>query len=73
MSEAPISISDLISRWPTIGAFASDVGCSYEAARKMRDRQSIAPEHWPAVVIAAKRHKVPGVSLDWLATQRVAA
>jgi hypothetical protein len=73
MQIAPSSISDLISRWPTIGAFAAAVGCGYEAARKMRDRQSIAPEHWAAVVAAAKAKGLKGVSLDWLAAQRVAA
>ena len=69
----PNSISDLISRWDTITAFAAAVGCGYEAARKMRDRQSIAPEHWPAVVKAAETHGLEGVTLEWLAAQRVAA
>jgi len=70
MSDAPTSISDLISRWPTIGEYAAAVGCGYEAARKMRDRESIAPEHWPAVVAAAARCGVAGVTLDWLAARR---
>lgn len=73
MLETPTSIPDLISRWKTIKDFAADVGCGYEAARKMSDRQSIAPEHWQAVVLAAKKNGVPGVSLEWLAAQRVAA
>lgn len=73
MANTPTSISDLISKWPTIVAFASAVGCGYEAARKMSDRESIAPEHWPAVVAAAKAHGVKGVTLNWLAAQRVAA
>jgi len=69
MSDAPTSISDLISRWPTVAAFTSDVGCGYEAGRKMRDRESIAPEHWRAVVGACERKGVEGVTLDWLAEQ----
>jgi hypothetical protein len=73
MNDAPASIPDLISRWETIKAFAVDVGCGYEAARKMSDRESIAPEHWPAVVNAAKAKRIRGVTLDWLAAQRVAA
>jgi hypothetical protein len=71
MNDLPTSIPDLISRWKTIGAFAAAVGCGYEAARKMRDRQSIAPEHWPAVVRAAEGHGVAGVTLEWLASQRM--
>lgn len=67
MIEAPSSISDLIARWKTIAAFAADVGCGYEAARKMRDRQSIAPEHWRAVVTACQIRGIEGVTLDWLA------
>lgn len=73
MNDTPASIPDLISRWATIKAFAADVGCGYEAARKMSDRQSIAPEHWAAVVRAAKGKGLKGVSLEWLAAQRVAA
>lgn len=69
----PASISDLISRWETITAFAAAVGCGYEAARKMRDRESIAPEHWASVVSAAEAHGVEGITLEWLQAQRVAA
>lgn len=71
--DSPVCISDLISRWPTIAAFAAAVGCGYEAARKMRDRESIAPEHWQRVIAAAAAHQVPGVTLEWLTEQRVAA
>lgn len=67
MSDAPTSISDLISRWKTIRSFADDVGCGYEAARKMRDRESIAPEYWRAVVSACNKREVAGVSLEWFA------
>lgn len=70
MSSKPTSISDLIGRWPTIGEFAAAIGCGYEAARQMRKRQSIAPEHWHNVVSASKRKGVTGVSLEWLSAQR---
>ena len=73
MHQSPASISDLISKWKTVAAFAGAVGCGYEAARKMRDRESIAPEHWQAVITAAEAKGVPGVTLEWLAAQRVAA
>ncbi|WP_287248689.1 hypothetical protein [Mesorhizobium sp.] len=72
MSE-PLSISDLIANWRTIGEFAADVGCGYEAARKMRDRESIAPEHWANVICASEAKGIPGVTYEWLAARRVLA
>lgn len=73
MSKAPTSISDLIANWETIGKYADDVGCGYEAARQQRRRESIAPEHWANVIAAAGRKGIPGVTMEWLASQRVAA
>lgn len=70
MSNTPTSISDLIGRWPTIGEFAASIGCGYEAARQMRKRESIAPEHWDNVVSASKRKGLKGVTLEWLSAQR---
>ncbi|TIO28765.1 MAG: hypothetical protein E5X93_09430, partial [Mesorhizobium sp.] len=45
ISGLPTSISGLIDSWQSIGAFAADVGCGYEAARQMRRRGRIAPQH----------------------------
>ena len=73
MKDTPNSISDLISQWPTIGEFAASIGCGYEAARQMRLRNRIAPEHWPNVVSVAKRLGVKVVTLEWLAAQRAPA
>lgn len=70
MSNAPASISGLIDHWPTIGEFAAEVGCGYEAARQMRRRESIAPEHWQNVIAAAERRGINGVSLGWLTETR---
>jgi hypothetical protein len=64
----PSSVSDLIANWRTIGEFAADVGCGYEAARKMAARESVAPRHWSSVVAAAERKGVPGVTIEWLAS-----
>lgn len=72
MSNAPTSISDLINKWPTIGDFADEVGCGYEAARQMRLRESINPKHWESVVAASQRRKIKGVTFKWLASQRAA-
>lgn len=65
--KAPSSIDELISRWPSIGAFADEIGCGYEAARQMRMRGSIAPKHWPNVVQASENRGVTGVTYEWLA------
>lgn len=77
VSALPASISGLIDRWGSIGAFAADIGCGYEAARQMRRRGRIAPQHWPHVVAASRRLGIAGVSYEWLAgraaMQRAAA
>lgn len=70
MSNAPKSISALIEEWPTITEFAAEVGCGYEAARQMRRRQSISPDHWPRVVSVSKERGIAGVTFEWLAEQR---
>lgn len=67
----PKSISELIAEWPTIGDFALEVGCGYEAARQMRRRESIAPEHWHRVIEVSRKRGLQGVTLDWLAKQRI--
>jgi hypothetical protein len=68
----PQTISALIDAWPTITEFAAEVGCGYEAARQMRRRESIAPEHWERVIDAAGKRGIEGVSYEWLARQRAA-
>jgi hypothetical protein len=71
--DAPISISDLIATWGKLTEFAADVGCGYEAARKMRDRESIAPEHWARVISASEARGIEGVTYEWLARCRTNA
>ncbi|WP_292431236.1 hypothetical protein [Mesorhizobium sp.] len=67
----PTSVTALIDRWQSIAAFAADVGCGYEAARQMRRRGRIAPQHWPHVVAASRRLGI-GVSYEWLAGRAAA-
>lgn len=71
MTIAPASIPALIDQWPTIGEFALAVGCGYEAARQMRRRGKIAPEHWGNVVAACMQRNIEGVTLEWLAQKRL--
>jgi len=70
VSALPTSIPALIDRWQSIGVFAADVGCGYEAARQMRHRGRIGPQHWARVVAANHRRGVAGVSCEWLAGHR---
>lgn len=71
MSYEPTSISSLIDQWKTIGEFAAEVGCGYEAARQMRKRESIAPRYWPKVISASKARGIKGVSYEWLTKMRL--
>lgn len=70
MLNKPNSFSDLISHWDRIADFARDVGCGYEAARQMKRRDSIAPEHWGAVVEACEKRGLRGVNLSLLTSMR---
>ncbi|WP_192254257.1 hypothetical protein [Mesorhizobium silamurunense] len=63
----PTTISGLVDRWQSIGAFAAGVGCGYEAARQMRRRGRIAPQRWPHVVAASRGLGIAGVGHEWLA------
>ncbi|TPI19837.1 hypothetical protein [Mesorhizobium sp. B4-1-1] len=72
-SAQPADIPELIDSWQSIGAFAADVGCGYEAARQMRRRGRIAPQHWPHVVAASRRHGIAGVSHESQAGRCAAA
>lgn len=69
----PNTISGLIGHWEKLTEFAADVGCGYEAARKMRDRESIAPEHWPNVIRASAARGISGITYEWLAARRVSS
>lgn len=73
MSKTPISISDLIDTWETIGDFATEVGCGYEAARQMRLRESISPKHFDSVIAAASRKGLRGVDWKWLSARHASS
>lgn len=69
----PETIPDLINRWDKLVEFSEAVGCGYEAARKMRDRASIAPEHWDRVIAASNDKGVNGINYEWFMRQRSAS
>jgi hypothetical protein len=67
------TVSDIISKWPSLAEFAADAGVSYEAAKKMRSRNSIPVEHWPAIISGASDREIEGVSSDGLMTAHTEA
>lgn len=64
------SVEKLQSRWTSYAAFARSVGVSEGAAQQWRIRGSIPPEYWPAVVEAAMRDGVAGVTVQSLLEMR---
>lgn len=65
----PIGMShtEIINRWPSLSAFASDLGIAYGTAKAMRRRGSIPPTYWPTMVAKAKTRKLSGITLEALA------
>lgn len=54
MIEKPGTFRALVAHFGGVNSFASKVGVGEFAAKKMRDRNSIAVRHWPAVITAAR-------------------
>lgn len=61
------TFSDIIDTWPSIAEFARDAGCSYEAARQMRRRNSVDSGYWLRITRSAEARGIPGITLDRLA------
>lgn len=61
------SFTNIIRRWPSLQDLADDLGVPYVTAQLMKHRDSIAAEHWEAVVAAAKLRGIDGVTLELLA------
>lgn len=59
--------SDVINLWPSLGAFAEDIGVQYGTAKAMRRRGSIPANRWIVVVEKAAERGITGVSLEVLA------
>jgi hypothetical protein len=62
MSHAPI-----INLWPSLSAFADDIGVQYVTAKAMRRRGSIPAPYWVRIVTAARKRGIPDVSHERLA------
>lgn len=68
----PNSFREIIDRWPerdgltSLQAFSADIGVAYGTAQVMRHRDSIAPDHFPALVEAAATRGTTSVTLELL-------
>ena len=56
----------VIDLWPNLQAFARDIRVSYDTAKQMRRRNSIADRHRQAVVEAAEARGFSGISFELL-------
>lgn len=66
----PQTFAGLIASMGGVIAFAAKVGIGEHAAKKMRDRDSIAVEHWPAVIEAAAAEGIALTSDDFVDMRR---
>ena len=57
----------IIDRWPTVAAFAAEVGEKYPTVAAWRQRDSIPPRRWGAVVKAAHARGFTDVTYETLA------
>ena len=58
---------EVIDLWPSVMDLAVDAGVEYPRAQSWRQRDNIPPKHWNAVIAAARRRKIRGVSLQLFA------
>jgi hypothetical protein len=63
----PQSHRDIIGCWPSIAAFAADIGVPYGTAKKMSQRGSIGSEHWINVTENARKRDIRGITVELLA------
>lgn len=66
LNKHPKDFTDLINQWPNLSDFATDLGCKYQTARKMKERNSIASIHWKKLIEASKKQGISGISYEWL-------
>ncbi len=62
-----MSHAAVINLWPSLTAFADDVGVPYVTAKAMRRRGSIPAPYWVRTVEAAHQRAIDGVTHERLA------
>lgn len=65
MINKPSSLTELVSKWPSIRAFSKETGIGYEAVRAMMRRDRMAYEHWEKVIFASARNGISGIDNAW--------
>lgn len=55
-----LTFAEILSRWPSDGALARDMGVSKPCARKWRERgRPLQPQYWPRLIdVAEQRFQV---------------
>lgn len=59
--------SDILAEWPSHAAIEDDLGVKRGLPAVWRHRDSVPPEYWLALVDAAQRRGIEGVTLEALA------
>lgn len=67
MIEKPDTFRSLIEALGGVKAFADKLGVGEFAAKKMRDRNSVAVDHWPVLALVAREDGILLTSDDFVA------
>lgn len=57
----------IFNKWPSLKAFADDIGIDPAYARTLKMRDSLPSSYWNHVEAAAKRRKLRGINIKTLA------
>lgn len=57
----------IIERWPSLRAFAEDIGAEYNTAKHIRRRGVIPAPYWTRLIEAAGQREIEGVTYEILA------
>ena len=60
------TFSEIINLWPNAVKLAEDIGLPPVNVRTWRQRNSIPPEYWQAIIASAECRGIPGVTADAL-------
>jgi hypothetical protein len=60
------AVSDVIELFGGTGAFAKAINRPESHVRTMKARRSIPPAYWAKIVEAARKRRLPGVTLEGL-------
>lgn len=63
------TIRDLIAEWPTRKALADEIGANTDAVHKWAASNRIPSDWQAAVVEAAARRKIRGITAQWMLEQ----